>query len=149
MKTDFIICADETAFPEPDVGRRFWASFAPAPPEGGGVDILTVRTEQDGVLVFASVLGGLPVKPSVSATIGSMLGVPITAASKACDYFILEASEPISVVSLWDLTFETPTPVVVKDGTITDLQLDGHDYRVWYSAYGLFGDLFWVNVYLR
>ena len=88
--------------------------------------------------------GPLPLDSSLAGTIEDLLAVPFTA-SQACAYATQSGfSGQADVISLWDLTFATAVPVVVKDAVLTDLELDGRKYQVWSWEQG---NRFSVNVY--
>jgi hypothetical protein len=85
-----------------------------------------LRTEQGGDLLLVDIARTAVMNPDLSAQIAAELGVGVTVRD-TCVYTV----EAQASMFLREFVFATPTPTVVKTGTVSALQLGGKNYRAW------------------
>jgi hypothetical protein len=108
-------------FPEPKAGQEFWGSVS-----GSGY-MGSLREARKGRLLLAGGYASPPFDAATAAAIERMLGVRANAQAN-CAYS--------TVITLWDVLFETAPPVRVSSETTSTVQIAGNDYNVWVLGEG-------------
>jgi hypothetical protein len=118
------VSAPPGLLPEPSPGEELWATI---PSFAMG----TLRGPQRGSLRLGWFWAPLPLDPAATAGIGQLLGVGVTI-QPSCPY--AENGLPGSLVSLWEVVFDTSPPVTVKSDNVGTVPIEGKDFAVWFKS---------------